>query len=464
MSEVQNICKRYNSFLEALPPSTLEKLPELGVDNRLSPGSMDVSTDEIISREAHEREKEHIWTKAWQMACREEQIPEIGDQYVYDICDKSYIVVRSAENEFRAFVNSCPHRGRQLREYNGNAAQIRCGFHALTWSLEGEIKHLPCLNEFTRRGKDDWRLPQIKTGTWGGFVFINPDPEAESLESYLGELPEHFKRWKLEDRYIVAHVQKICPTNWKVAQEAFMESFHVTTTHPQATLVQNNLDVKGDVFGNFSRQMSLLATPSPQKRGDVSNQEVVDAALNLLPEEEKLLEVPDGVPAREFMAEAQRERLRVTLGDQVDELEQTELVDIFYYTVFPNFHPWGAFNELTYRFRPNGDDHRTSIMEVYYLQTFKEGERPAPNPTTHLSIDQWFSEAPELGNLAWVFDQDVLNFPAMQRGLESSATGKIVLTEYQEIKIRHFYELYRKWLGYDAAAAGAASRPRLVAG
>src|SRR3546814_19345393 len=88
-------------------------------------------------------------------------------------------------------------------------------------------------------------------------------------------------------------------------------------------------------------------------------------------------------------------------------------------------------------------------MEVYYLQTFAEGERPPPSPTNHLTIDQWFVEAPELGNLARVFDQDVLNFPAMQRGLDSSARGKISLTSGQDLKIRHFYEMHAAWLGSD---------------
>jgi hypothetical protein len=34
-------------------------------------------------------------------------------------------------------------------------------------------------------------MPEVRVGTWGGFVFVNPDPEAESLESHLGELPAH---------------------------------------------------------------------------------------------------------------------------------------------------------------------------------------------------------------------------------------------------------------------------------
>ena len=47
------------------------------------------------SRDAHDLEIERMWKKVWQMVCREEQIPEVGDYLVYDIGDYSFIVLRS---------------------------------------------------------------------------------------------------------------------------------------------------------------------------------------------------------------------------------------------------------------------------------------------------------------------------------------------------------------------------------
>ena len=69
--------------------------------------------------------------------------------------------------------------------------------------------------------------PRPRSGTWGGFVFINPDPDAEPLEDFLGTLPEHFARWDFEHRYLQAHVAKKIRCNWKVAQEAFDEGLHL---------------------------------------------------------------------------------------------------------------------------------------------------------------------------------------------------------------------------------------------
>lgn len=53
------------------------------------------------------------------------------------------------------------------------------------------------------------------------------------MEEHLGDLPAHFTNWPLEDRFKAVHVGKILRCNWKLAQEAFMESFHVVATHPQ---------------------------------------------------------------------------------------------------------------------------------------------------------------------------------------------------------------------------------------
>ena len=63
--------------------------------------------------------------------------------------------------------------------------------------------------------KEEYNLPELKCDIWGGFVFVNFDQDAGPLNDYLGVLPEHFKDWNLEDRYIETHVVKKMPANWK---------------------------------------------------------------------------------------------------------------------------------------------------------------------------------------------------------------------------------------------------------
>jgi len=82
----------------------------------------------------------------------------------------------------------------------------------------------------------------------------------------------------------------------------------------------------------------------------------------------------------------------------VQDLTDAELADSFYYTVFPNFHPWGAYNRIVYRFRPAGNDPDHCIMEVIYLAPFR-GRRPPPAPVHWLGDHEDWTQAPELGNL-----------------------------------------------------------------
>ena len=145
------------------------------------------------------------------------------------------------------------------------------------------------------------------------------------------------------------------------------------------------------------------------------------------------------------MADATRDRWRPVVGELIDEWSDAEMVDNLDYTLFPNFHPWGAFNRIVYRFRPNGDDHRSSIMEVLFLAPFK-GERPAPAPVRHLGVDQPWTDAAELGVLGKVFEQDTFNMARVQLGLETTRKPGVTLANYQESKVRWLHVKLEQWV------------------
>ena len=116
--------------------------------------------------------------------------------------------------------------------------------------------------------------------------------------------------------------------------------------------------------------------------------------------------------------------------------------------MFPNFHPWGAYQRIVYRFRPNGDDHDTSIMDVYLLAPFT-GERPPAAKVQWLTPEQTWIDATVLGSSARVFDQDAYNMPKVHRGLKTTTQKYLPLAGYQELKIRHMHHLLAKWVGED---------------
>jgi phenylpropionate dioxygenase-like ring-hydroxylating dioxygenase large terminal subunit len=408
-------------------------------------GSEDIPTDRYTTKEFHDLEVEMLWKRVWQFACREEDIPNVGDHTIYDIAGMSFLIVRGSDMAIKAYPNACLHRGRRLKDYDGNCAELRCAFHAFTWTIDGALKSVPARWDFPHIVDEEWSLPQLQVGTWAGFVFINMDPNCEPLEDFLGAIVDDFSVWDLASGYTEAHVAKVVPANWKVAQEAFSEAYHVSGTHPQILTYLGDTNSQIDIWENYSRVITPGGTPSPLLSNEPTQEEMLRAMLDTRIDATTPITLAEGQTMRALAAELGRTRWRPVVGDRVDQMSDAEMMDSLDYTVFPNFHPWGAFNRIVYRFRPNGNDHRTAIMECLFISPFK-GERPKPAEVHWLRDDEIFSDATELGMLGKVFDQDLFNMPNVQRGLESTFKAGVTLANYQESKVRWIQQKLGDWV------------------
>jgi phenylpropionate dioxygenase-like ring-hydroxylating dioxygenase large terminal subunit len=411
--------------------------PDLGTGN--------LSVQRYLSREFHEQEIEHVWKRTWQAVCRDTEIANPGDTFVYDITRFSILVTRTDDKQLKAFHNACLHRGRQLVDGNGNYDKLRCPYHAFSWTRDGDFEGAPCGWDFPHVNKDDFALPAVKVDTWGGWVFINMDPEAPELHDYLGVIPTHFERWKPENAYKMIHVEKVIPCNWKVGWEAFIESYHAIATHPQILKYTSDADSQYDVWGDHvSRTITALGVPSFHLDG-VSDQDVADTmfGVSAMVARPTDAEVPKGMTAREFIGQRNSQEFSKNHDRELASFAtNSERMDSILYSIFPNFAPWAGFHpNITYRFRPNGDDHTTALMEVIVLcQLASDAPRPPDVPVRRLGENELFSEAPELGvSLGSIFDQDLYNMPMIQKGMHNVQSGELVLAKYQEVRIRHFH-------------------------
>ena len=95
---------------------------------------------------------------------------------------------------------------------------------------------------------------------------------------------------------------------------------------------------------------------------------------------------------------------------------------------------------ITYRFRPDGLNPDSAIMEVFILSDYDlNGPRPDPAPMRMLGEDQeWIVAEDEIGGLAAVFQQDMTNMPMVQKGMKSLKKG-VTLANYQESRVRHLH-------------------------
>ncbi|HEY5251657.1 MAG TPA: SRPBCC family protein, partial [Acidimicrobiales bacterium] len=135
-------------------------------------------------------------------------------------------------------------------------------------------------------------------------------------------------------------------------------------------------------------------------------------------------------------------------GRDYSDITDSEALDAIEYFVFPNFMPWAGYTTpLTYRFRPNGTDHESSIMDVMLLEPVPDaGARPAPAATRHLVDGQSWADAPELGYLGRILNQDTATLARVQQGLRAVSGPDVTLARYQENRIRHFHRTLGTYL------------------
>lgn len=415
-----------------------------------------------ISREYVELEKERLWPRVWQMACREEEIPQPGDFYTYEIADDSVSVVRKQDGSIAAYHNVCPHRGRRLTTGCGRMGKFHCKYHGWQWNLDGQPTEIVDRNDWGECLQDeDVTLQAVKVGLWGGWVFINMDPDSESLEGYLGEAKELLDPFEMDKMRYVWRKRIIMPCNWKTAQEAFMEGYHVQTTHRQLLAYQDDYTMskaygKHALFGYAPT--ALFGLPSPRisdQSGDMRkglyefNKEIWDTLKATTTDEmlaagRRLMELPEtATPFEIFGAFAQFHREEsAKSGRPFPDITGEQLMKAGTdWNIFPNMVMLQQpTNVLSYRSRPNGDDPNSCIFEINVLERFAPGMEPKDVEVEN-GGDDWRA-------LDWglILAQDFQNMEEVQKGMKSRAIEFARPNPVQEIQISNFHRVYHEYV------------------
>ncbi|MDG2045637.1 MAG: aromatic ring-hydroxylating dioxygenase subunit alpha [Halioglobus sp.] len=458
MDKIKHGSARYKgpSYQDLLNWETRPVPPALRATTDTYLGSEPLSTDCYLTREQHEREKENLWPCVWQSLCRETEISEPGAFFVHDIGATSVLVVRTKDNAIKAFPNACLHRGRQLKSGGdsglGNSVDITCPFHGFRWNLEGHFEGAPCQWDFAHLDEKNFDLPALRLDTWGGWVFVNIDGKAPPLREYLGVVVDHFQRWAPEKTYKSLHIKKVIRCNWKLAHEAFIESYHTVATHPQLLPYTGDSNSQYDCFSNIvSRTITPMGVVSPHASGTTEEQSVHQwLTVYGMAAGGELSELPAGMSAREYLGEMNIQRFSEMYQQDLSPFAtHSEVLDAILYSVFPNFAPWAGYRpNVTYRFLPYNDSHEMCTMEIMLMMRFPESEaRPPDASVQFVPADQTLAETPGIeAGLAAVFDQDFSNLPMVHKGLHSLQSGQIELANYQEVRIRHFHQVLDKYL------------------
>lgn len=190
--------------------------------------------------EIFDLERERVFARSWVFLAHETEIPKPGDYVVRYVADDPFIVVRDEKGEIRAHFNSCRHRGMQVcRAEMGNASHFRCPYHGWAYRNTGDLVGVPASKEAygNKLDRDAWGLlPIPKLGTYKGLVFGCLDPEAPSLEKFLGDMKFYLDL--VIDRtdggleVIGAPQRWIVDANWKLGADNFIgDDYHTLMAH-----------------------------------------------------------------------------------------------------------------------------------------------------------------------------------------------------------------------------------------
>jgi phenylpropionate dioxygenase-like ring-hydroxylating dioxygenase large terminal subunit len=435
-------------------------------DPRWDLGPDFVPVERYTSRAFFELELERLWPRVWQIACREDRLREPGDYVEHRIGKESILVVRTASGGLRAFENACRHRGRRLAAGSGHleGRHLRCPFHGWTYSLDGACTHVFLAEEFaaaTRR-EEDLRLVECRIDTWGGFVFVNMDPGAPELRDAIGPAARFLDPAALDRMGVLWHKVALLPINWKAALDAFLESYHVPSIHPEYP--ELGTDIRRFAYhaepgGHSHYGIPLTGGEEATVPPGVDERELfhryvcytIDEIGAMYTEKDREItarlldrEIPPGSSAaaeyaRELHAYAAR------AGIDLPKPSAEELSHLGGNFVFPHFFCLPTLgNCLAYRARPNGLDPDSTLFDVWSLTIFPGGEKPDYEPRP---VD--WRDAAQVGR---VLAQDFANLAEVAAGMRTRGFRGLRLNRRQEIGILNMHRELDRYLRPDARA------------
>jgi len=181
----------------------------------------------------YRREVERIWHKAWNFLGAADRLRAPGDYFALDFAGVPVIVLRDQDGVLRAFANSCRHRGSALLEGEGNCRWIACPYHSWTYRLDGTLSGTPEMHKTHDFDPAAYSLVPIALDSWGGFLFLNFDPDPAPLSAFLGDLPQKVAPYRLDEMACARRKEYVMECNWKLFVENAKESYHIATVHRQ---------------------------------------------------------------------------------------------------------------------------------------------------------------------------------------------------------------------------------------
>ncbi|MDB5686776.1 MAG: hypothetical protein JWR77_1365 [Rhizorhabdus sp.] len=203
-------------------PDTFPVLPEVPAGRYFEP-------------EFYALELEHVWGKTWLSAAHTSELPKPGSFKLFEQFGQSIIISRGTDDVIRAFRNVCRHRGAALvTEPSGTARRFVCPYHAWGYTSDGKLASVPEAHNFACLDKAEKPLFSVRCETWRGFIFINLDQDAGSLQEFMAPIARQIADFPLDDMIVKDTITVELDCNWKTSYDNFLEIYHVNTVHAKS--------------------------------------------------------------------------------------------------------------------------------------------------------------------------------------------------------------------------------------
>jgi Rieske 2Fe-2S family protein len=189
-----------------------------------------------------ERERERLFGRLWTCVGLAQQLPRPGDFRTVELAGESILLLRTTDDELRAFYNVCRHRGARLcttRQGHASGA-LQCLYHAWTYALDGRLIGAPNILQAADFDRTAYGLLPVPLTLWQGLLWLSLAEQPPSLATQIGPaLFERFGDQPTFDRYTVGHLTAArtlvysVAANWKIIVENFTECYHCSPVHPE---------------------------------------------------------------------------------------------------------------------------------------------------------------------------------------------------------------------------------------
>ena len=174
---------------------------------------------------------EAIHYRDWLFAIPACELEKTGSYVTHKVGEYRIVLVRGADNQIRAFHNTCRHRGSIIcKAAKGNAPKLVCPYHQWTYELDGSLL-------WARDMGPEFDPPQhgLKTvhcRELAGLVYICLGDDAPDFDTFANVARPYLEVHDLDNAKVAFESSIIEQGNWKLAWENNRECYHCGANHP----------------------------------------------------------------------------------------------------------------------------------------------------------------------------------------------------------------------------------------